>query len=112
MADFVHVEAVHEAYLRLTPLLSVRSRVLHGWADDRVQFGIQSIRGAAQEAMAAAKGEATIAGREPSGAPPPTAAGASSLELADSLRRVEHLHARLTELTSVLVRGVGGLERS
>ena len=113
VADFVHVEAVHEAYLRLTPLLSVRSRVLHGWADDRVESGIQSIRSAAQGAMAAAKGEATIAGREPTDEQPATtAAGTSTLELADSLRRVEDLHARLTELTGVLARGVGGLERS
>jgi hypothetical protein len=38
------VDAVHDAYLRLTPLLSGASRLLHGWSDGRVANGITRLR--------------------------------------------------------------------
>ena len=97
----VRVDAVHEAFLRLTPLLSEPSRRLHGWTDQQVQNGIQRLRDAVEAAKAAARGEAAPAhmsapvdGR--------TAPSRDSIEWVDSLRRVENLHARLAELAAVL----------
>ena len=58
-SEAVLVDAVHEAYLRLTPLLSDSSRILHGWTDDRVETGIHRLR----DAVAAAKAAATATRR-------------------------------------------------
>ena len=54
-AEAILVDAVHEAYLRLTPLLSDSSRILHGWTDDRVETGIHRLRDAVEDAKAAAQ---------------------------------------------------------
>ena len=100
----VLVDAVHEAYLRLTPLLSDSSRVLHGWTDDRVETGIHRLRDAVAAARVTASGDGAPAAESD---PTPesattTAGGTATLGLADSLRRVEQLRARLTELALVL----------
>jgi hypothetical protein len=94
------VDAIHEAYLRLTPLLSDSARLLHFWSDDRVANGIRRLRDATAVAQAAARGEAGRTASGPINEPVPIAdAGATtSLALSDSLRRVENLHARLTDL--------------
>ena len=49
---------MHEAYLRLTPLLSDSSRRLHGWTDQRIAMSIRRLREAAEDAKAAARGNA------------------------------------------------------
>jgi uncharacterized membrane protein YgaE (UPF0421/DUF939 family) len=102
--EAVRVDAIHEAYLRLTPLLSDSARLLHGWSDDRVANGIRRLRDATAEAQAAARGEAGRTDSGPIDEPVPIAdAGATmSLALSDSLRRVENLHARLTDLAGFL----------
>jgi uncharacterized membrane protein YgaE (UPF0421/DUF939 family) len=105
--EAVLVDGVHEAYLRLTPLLSDSSRLLHGWTDDRVEGGIHRLRDAVEAAKAAARGDAAPSTECDSidELQTTTGAGTMTLELADSLRRVEQLHARLTDLAPVL----GGL---
>lgn len=102
--EAVHVDAVHEAYLRLTPLLSDSSRLLHGWTDDRVEAGIGRLRHAIDDAKSAARGEAALVDMAaPVNEAQPEAATSfghtMSLELADSLRRVADLEAKLIELT-------------
>jgi hypothetical protein len=99
--EAVRVDAIHEAYLRLTPLLSDSARLLHGWSDDRVANGVRRLQDAIAEAREAARGEAGRTASGPIDEPVPIAdAGATtSLALSDSLRRVENLHARLTYLT-------------
>lgn len=100
-SETVFVDAVHEAYLRLTPLLSDASRILHGWTDARVETGIRRLRDAVAAAKGAAGGETTPATTtRPTGEP--EAKGGVTLELADSLRRVENLHAKLVDLACVL----------
>jgi hypothetical protein len=103
-SEAVLVDAVHEAYLRLTPLLSDSSRILHGWTDDRVETGIHRLRDAVAAAKAAASGDAAPATRAGPIDEPKATQGAATmtLELADSLRRVEQLHARLTDLALVI----------
>jgi uncharacterized membrane protein YccC len=100
-SEAVLVDAVHEAYLRLTPLLSDSARILHGWTDERVETGIRRLRDAVEAAKAAAQGHAAPSGPvdEPRTT---TTAGTMTLELTDSLRRVEQLHARLIDLVLVL----------
>jgi uncharacterized membrane protein YccC len=122
----VLVDDVHEAYLRLTPLLSDSSRILHGWTDERVEIGIHRLRDAVESARAAARG-GTAPATEPRQEDERHAtaeAGAVTLELADSLRCVEHLRpsspsspyfsvvarTRETQCAGCLHRGVGGLE--
>jgi hypothetical protein len=103
--EAVRIDGVHEAYLRLTPLLSDTSRRLHGWTDDRVETGIHRLRDAVQDAAAAARGDAApVTGFGPTDESPSVTRGTdnTSLQLADSLRRVEDLAARLTELAQVL----------
>jgi uncharacterized membrane protein YgaE (UPF0421/DUF939 family) len=102
--EAVRVDAIHEAYLRLTPLLSDSARLLHGWSDDRVANGIRRLRDGIAEAQAAARGEAGRRDSGPIDEPVPIAdAGATmSVALSDSLRRVENLHARLTDLAGFL----------
>ncbi|MDT5109394.1 MAG: hypothetical protein QOE20_1284 [Mycobacterium sp.] len=93
------VDAVHDAYLRLTPLLSGASRLLHGWSDDRVANGITRLREATARAASSARGEAIA---DSDGQPTPHANGSAGLGLSDSIRRVEHLHAALTDLATAL----------
>jgi hypothetical protein len=98
------VDAVHEAYLRLTPLLSDSSRRLHGWTDDRFEIGIRRLRDAVEDAKAAAPGRATsmIEARRLDEPGVTEWAGTTALELDDSLRRVEQLQATLLDLALVL----------
>jgi uncharacterized membrane protein YccC len=103
--EAVRIDAIHEAYLRLTPLLSDSARRLHGWTDDRVETGIHRLRDAVQDAQAAARGDAApVTGFGPINESPSVTRGTdnTSLQMADSLRRVENLHARLAELAQVL----------
>ena len=95
------VSAVHDAYLRLSPLLSAPSRLLHGWSDEQVLRGLRRLRAAIERTRSTARGEAvgTPESPERNG---PAARAAESLGLSDSVRRVENLHARLTDLASVL----------
>jgi hypothetical protein len=99
--EAARVDAVHDAYLRLTPLLSESSRLLHGWSDDRVANGITRLREATERAASSGRGEA-IPVADPDHQPTPKANTPASLGLSDSLRRVEHLHAALTDLATVL----------
>lgn len=107
------VDAVHDAYLRLTPLLSDSSRALHGWSDQRVATGVRRLRAAIDSARAAARGDVDVARAtsEPVPARPESTLGPS-----DSIRRIEVLHARIADLAGVLGpapdRGVGGMERA
>jgi hypothetical protein len=94
------VDAVHDAYQRLTPLLSDSSRLLHGWSDEQVAQGIHRLRGAIERAESSARGTPIRATDE--AAEVPAADAATPLGLSDSLRRVENLHARLTDLTTAL----------
>ncbi len=103
-SEAVLVDAVHEAYLRLTPLLSDSARILHGWTDHRVETGIRRLRDAIAVAKAAARGDATPT-TEPGWADEgqtTTGTAAGSLELADSLWRVEILQAELVDLALVI----------
>jgi uncharacterized membrane protein YccC len=100
--EVVRIDAVHEAYLRLTPLLSDSSRRLHGWTDDRIETGIHLLRDSVEAAKEAARGE-TVDGSTPlDEQPQPVAAFSETVELTDSLRRIENLHARLAELALLL----------
>jgi uncharacterized membrane protein YccC len=101
------IDAVHEAYLRLTPLLSDASRRLHGWTDERVDIGISRLRAAVEHAKAAARGDAApVNPSAPSDErqlrPITPSSEDITPDLADSLWHVENLHARLTELAQVL----------
>jgi hypothetical protein len=112
--EVVLVDAVHEAYLRLSPLLSDASRILHGWTDDRVETGVHRLRDAVATANAAARGDAAPAtdpGCKEDGQAT-TGAAAVTLELADSLWRAEELHTRLSDLALVLEGRAVRLERS
>jgi hypothetical protein len=113
-SEAVFVSAVHEAYLRLSPLLSDSSRILHGWTDHRVETGIHLLRDAVEAAKTAARGDATALTRAaPIVEPRATQeAGAMTLELADSLRRVEDLNAKLNELAVVLRDHAGAPNRA
>lgn len=96
----IHVDAVHEAYLRLTPLLSGPARRLHGWSDERVDVGVRRLRDDVRVARVAASADATEVG---GGLPTLSSAGDSeSLEVTDSLWRIANLHSRLTELALLL----------
>lgn len=91
------VDAVHEAYVRLTPLLSDSARLLHGWTDARVEIGIANVRAAVSRADAAARGAPTSETE-----PAPVAVAAAGLGLSDSLQRVDDLSAALGRLTALL----------
>jgi uncharacterized membrane protein YccC len=99
--EAVHVDAVHEAFLRLTPLMSDTSRQLHGWTDERVENGIRRLRGAVSAAKSADSGDVRTVTTEPTDDGRP-ARPAASLGLDDSLRRIEQLHAALIRLALVL----------
>jgi hypothetical protein len=103
----VRTDAVHEAYLRLTPVLSDSSRRLHGSSDEQIEIGIRRLREAVEHAKAAARGDAVPVNtsapsdnQQPQLTTPP--GHDTSLEMNDSLWRNENLHARLTELAVVL----------
>ena len=91
----VRLDAVHDAFLRLTPLLSDSSRRLHGWTDQRVEMSIRRLRDDVEDAKAAACGDAAAA---------KPARNDTGPEAAESPWPVETLHARLTEL-ALLLRG-------
>jgi hypothetical protein len=78
----VRVDAVHEAFLRLTPLLTDSSRRLHSWTDQQVEMGIRLLR----DDVAAAKAARYVTSPEPAETPWP----------------IEALHTRLTELALLL----------
>jgi hypothetical protein len=107
------VDAVHEAYLRLTPLLSDSARILYGWTDDRVETGIQRLHNAVAAAKAVGRGDAAPA-TEPASdeGERTTGEAAVTLELADSLWRVEALRANLVDLAQVLAGHAVRSERS
>ena len=103
----VRIDAVHEAFLRLTPLLSDSSRRLHSWTDERIEIDIRRLRAAVEDAKAAARGDAAPAKTSaPSDVQQPhlitPASDNTSLAMNDSLWRIENLHARLTELAALL----------
>ena len=85
----VRIDAVHEAFLRLTPLLTESSQRLHGWSDQRVEMIIRGLRDDVEEAKAAADGDA-VADTD------------TRLGPADSLWLTDNLHTRLAELASIL----------
>lgn len=101
-SEAVCIDAVHAAYLRLMPLLSDASRILHGWTDAQVETGIRRLRDAVVAAKAAGGDKTPVTGETPSDEPEAATQGGISLELADSLRRVEDLHAKLVDLARVL----------
>ena len=84
----------------VTPLLSDSSRILHGWTDDRVETGIHRLR----DAVATARGDGALATESGPADEDQATTGAHAvtLELADSLRRIEQLHARLIDLALIL----------
>lgn len=88
-AEVAKVDAIHEAYLRLTPLLSDTSRALHGWTDDRLRSGIERLRGAVQAARTNERSELHIDW---------PATDHTSVQLVESRRRVEALYSRIAAL--------------
>ena len=104
----VRIDAVHEAFLRLTPLLSDSTRRLFGWTDERSEIAIRQLRNDVETAKAAAGGDPAP---RPTTDPhhhtdkrvsphPPT--DNASAELDHALWRIEDLHARLAELAQIL----------
>ena len=57
--DADRVDAVHEAYQRLRPLLSDSSRLLHGWSDGKFNKGIDRLREVIGLAESSARGHVT-----------------------------------------------------
>ncbi|HEY6577037.1 MAG TPA: FUSC family protein [Mycobacterium sp.] len=96
-----HVDAVHDAYQRLTPLLFDSARLLHGWSDDQVGHGIHRLREAVESAESSARGEGERAARVID-EPTPSANTVASLRLSDSRRRIETLHSALRDLARIL----------
>jgi uncharacterized membrane protein YccC len=90
----VRIDAVHEAFLRMTPLLTESSRRLHGWTDRQVELSIGRLRDDVADAKAAACGDASVATRPARNGVP--------LEPDDSLNLGDNLHARLAEFTQLL----------
>ncbi len=85
----VRIDAVHEAFLRLTPLLTESSRRLHGWTDQRVEMSIRPLRDDVENAKAAARGDAAVAN---------TSAGNDTRRVAtDYLWPADNLHTMLAE---------------
>ncbi len=90
----VRIDAVHEAFLRLTPLLTDSSRRLHGWTDQRVEMGIRRLRDDVEVAKAAARGDEAAAN---------TSAGNDTrLQAADFPWPANNLHTRLAEFALYL----------
>jgi uncharacterized membrane protein YccC len=90
----VRIDAIHEAFLRLTPLLTDSSRRLHGWTDRQVELSISRLRDDVADAKAAARGDASVATK-------PGRHG-GSLEPDDSLNLGDNLHTRLAEFAQLL----------
>ena len=90
----VRIDAVHEAFLRLTPLLTDSSRRLHGWTDQRVEMSIRRLRDDVADAKAAARGYAAAAD--------PSARNDTHLDAIDFLRPANNLHTRLGEFALLL----------
>jgi len=86
----IRVDAVHDAFLRLTPLLADSSRRLHGWTDQGVEMSIRRLRDDVEDAKAAARGEAAAADT--------SARYDTRLDPAESLWLADNLHSRLAEL--------------
>ena len=103
----IRVDAVHEAFLRLTPLLTDSSRRLHGWTNQQVDASIRRLRDDVAHAKAAARGELasaeTIAPLDAQQSRPSTPARCDTHpEPAGSLWLIETLHTRLAELALIL----------
>jgi hypothetical protein len=90
----VRVDAVHEAFLRLTPLLTDSSRRLHGWTDRQVELSIGRLRDDVADVKAAASGGPSVA--------TPPGRNAVPLEPEDSLKLGANLHTRLAEFAQLL----------
>ena len=90
----VRIDAVHEAFLRLTPLLTDSSRRLHGWTDQQVEMSIRRLRDDVEDAKAAARGDAAAAD--------PSARNDTHLDAIDFLRPANNLHTRLGEFALLL----------
>jgi len=103
----IRVDAVHEAFLRLTPLLTASSRRLHGWTNQQVDESIRRLRDDVAHAKAAARGDPasaeTITPLDAQQSRPSTPARCDTHpEPAGSLWLIETLHTRLTELALIL----------
>jgi uncharacterized membrane protein YccC len=100
----VRVDAVHEAFLRLTPLLTDSSRRLHGWTDQRVERSIRRLRHDVEDAKAAARGDAAAANTSaPSDARPPHLTTPARYDTRlESLWLTDNLHSRLAEFALLL----------
>jgi uncharacterized membrane protein YccC len=103
----VRVDAVHEAFLRLTPLLTDSSRRLHGWTDQQVEMSIRRLRDDVLDAKAAARGDAAAAetsapldAHQPEFTTPATYD--ARLEPADYLWLTDNVHTRLVEFALIL----------
>jgi uncharacterized membrane protein YccC len=84
----VRIDAVHEAFLRLTPLLTDSSRRLHGWTDQRVALSIGLLRDDVEAAKAAARGDPA----------PASTFATSDAHQPQPLWLTDDLHTRLAEL--------------
>jgi len=84
----VPIDAVHEAFLRLTPLLTDSSRRLHGWTDQRVELSIRLLRDDVEAAKAAARGEPA----------PASTFATSDAHQPQPLWLIDNLHTRLGDL--------------
>lgn len=101
--EAARVDAVHDGYQRLTPLLSDSSRALHGWSDEQFTRGIRRLRAAVARAASMARGEAVHRADTVEEPLSPAKVGAATRPgLADSLQRVHNLHGRLSDLTAAL----------
>jgi hypothetical protein len=103
----VRVDAVHEAFLRLTPLLTDSSRRLHGWTDRQVEMSIRLLRDDVEDAKAAARGDAaasdtsvSLDAHQPQVTTP--ARYETGLGPTDVLWPADNLHARLGEFALFL----------
>jgi uncharacterized membrane protein YccC len=90
----VRIDAVHEAFLRLTPLLTDSSRRLHGWTDQRVEMSIRRLRDDVADAKAAARGYAAAADT--------SVRNGTHLDAIDFLWPANNLHTRLGEFALLL----------
>jgi hypothetical protein len=101
----IRIDAVHEAFLRLTPTLNDSSRRLHGWTDQWVDLTIRRLRDDVVDAKAAARGDPASAepttpteSHQPRPSPPAPDDGRPA---PTGLWFIESLHTRLTELTQL-----------
>ncbi len=88
----IRIDAVHEAFLRLTPSLTDSSWSVHGWTDQQLEMSIRRLRDDVEHAKAAVRGDpaaaTTFAPLEPYHPRP--------------LWLTDNLHTRLAELARVL----------